>query len=88
MQSAFSCLAPGQTACARPDRSRSPRKDSGIPAATGGADQSTAEDAAQPQQPSALTAASATKATGTAGEQETDDSQATLGRPVESQGGA
>ena len=52
-----------QTARARPDRSRSPRKASGTPAATGGADQSKAEDAAQPQQSSALTAASATKAT-------------------------
>ena len=52
-----------QTARARRDRSRSPRKASGTPAATGGADQSKAEDAAQPQQSSALTAASATKAT-------------------------
>ena len=52
-----------QTARARRDRSRPPRKASGTPAATGGADQSKAEDAAQPQQSSALTAASATKAT-------------------------
>ena len=77
-----------QTARARPDRSRSPRKASGTPAATGGADQSKAEDAAQPQQSSVLIAASVTKATEAVGEPQTDDSQATLGHPMESQAGA
>ena len=67
-----------QTARARRDRSRSPRKASGTPAA-----------AAQPRQSSsALTAASVTKATEAVGEPQTDDSQATLGHPMESQGGA
>ena len=77
-----------QTARARRDRSRPPRKASGTPAATGSADQSKAEDAAQPQQSSALTAASVTKATEAVGEPQTDDSQATLGLPMESQGRA
>ena len=76
-----------QTARTEPDRSRSPRKASGTPAATGGADRSKAEDAAQPQQSSALTAASVAKATEAVGEPQTDDSQTTLGHHMESQGG-
>ena len=77
-----------QTARTEPDRSRSPRKASGTPAAKGGADRSKAKDAAQPQQSSALTAASVAKATEAVGEPQTDDSQATLGHHMESQGGA
>ena len=69
------------------DRSRSPRKASGTPAATRGDDQSKAEDAAQPQQSSALTAASVAKATEAVGEPQTDDSQTTLGHHMESQAG-